>query len=237
MEIKMASIKAINSSSHSKIKIKSNPSYLQSKDKHFAPVVVQEFIRASQEYPIVFIKDAETGQFNVVVLLGLKPTENLFFDEESWQGHYVPHALTLYPFLIHQEEGSDKALLCFDEDSPLVNDVSGEALFDEDGVQNKWLSAKGEAVVDYVEKSGVTQSFIKLLLEKELLSPKTLNLKFEGQEEYTLAGLYVIDEEKLNDLSDNDFSELRKTGALPAIYASLMSMQRISHLARMQSTK
>jgi len=237
MEIKMASIKAINSGSHSKIKIKDNPSYLQSKDKHFAPVVVQEFISASQEFPIVFIKDAETGRFNVVVLLGLKPQENLFFDDKAWQGNYIPRALTLYPFLIHQEEGSEKALLCFDEDSPLVNEVSGEALFDENGVENKWLTAKGEAVVDYVEKSGVTQNFIKLLLSKELLAPQTLNLKFEGQEEYTLGGLYVIDEKKLNDLPDNDFIELRKTGALPAIYAALMSMQRINYLVRRQSKK
>jgi hypothetical protein len=237
VEKKMASIKAINSSSHSKIKVKSNPSYLQCKDKHFAPIVVQEFISASQEFPIVFIKDSETGRFNVVVLLGLKPKENLFFDEKTWQGNYVPKALTLYPFVIHQEEGSDKALLCFDEDSPLVNDVSGEALFDEKGVQNKWLTEKGEAVVDYVEKSEVTQRFIKLILSKELLAPQTLNLKFEGQEEYSLSGLYVIDEQKLNDLSENDFVELRKTGALPAIYASLMSMQRISHLARKQSNK
>jgi hypothetical protein len=237
MEIKMASIKAINSGSHSKVKVKSNPSYLQSKDKHFAPVVVQEFISASQEFPIVFIKDAETGRFNVVVLLGLKPQENLFFDDEAWQGNYVPHALTLYPFLIHQEEGSEKALLCFDEDSPLVNEVSGEALFDENGVENKWLTAKGEAVVDYVEKSGVTQNFIKLLLSKDLLAPQTLNLKFDGQEEYTLGGLYVIDEKKLNDLPDNDFIELRKTGALPAIYAALMSMQRINYLVHRQSKK
>lgn len=231
----MVSIKAINSNSHRDIKVKSNPSYFQCKDKHFAPVVVHEFINASQEFPIVYIKDAETGQFNVVVLLGLKPQENLFYDEKAWQGNYVPRALTLYPFLIHQEKEDDKALLCFDEESPLVNKVSGEALFDENGVENNWLTAKGEAVVDYVEKTGVTQGFIKLLLSKELLSPQTLNLKFEGQDEYTLGGLYVIDEQKFNDLPDSDFIELRQTGALPAIYASLMSMQRISYLAGRQT--
>jgi len=237
MEIKMASIKAINSGAHSKLKVKNNPSYFQSKNKHFAPVVVQEFMSASQEFPIVFIKDAETGRFNVVALLGLKPGENLFFDEKKWQGNYVPKALTLYPFLIHQAEGEDRSLLCFDEDSPLVNDTSGDALFDENGVQNKWLTAKGESVVDYVEKSEITQQFIKMLLDKGLLSSQTLNLKLEGQEEYTLGGLYVIDEQKLNNLSDNDYLELRKTGALPAIYASILSMQRINNLAQRQSNK
>jgi len=237
LERKMTSIKAINSSSHSKTKIKSNPSFIQSKNKHFAPVLVQEFIAASQEFPIVFIKDAETGQFNAVALLGLKPSENLFFNEEVWQASYVPQALTLYPFLIHQEEGSDNALLCFDEDSPLVNEAEGKALFDENGTQEKWLAEQGETVVDYVEKTEITKHFIKLLLGKELLSPQSLNLKIDGQEEYTLAGLYVINEEKLNALSDSDFTELRKTGAIPAIYASLMSMQRVHQLVRRQSAK
>ncbi|AAZ24821.1 SapC family protein [Colwellia psychrerythraea] len=233
----MASIKAINNSAHGNVKVKSNPSFIQSKTKHFAPVVVQEFISASKEFPIVFIKDAETGRFNAVVLLGLKPQENLFFDEKSWQGSYIPEALTLYPFVIHQAEGSDKALLCVDEDSALVNETIGDAFFDEKGVQKEWLTAKGEAVVDYVNKSGVTQNFIQLLLAKELLAPQTLSLNLAGQEEYTLDGLYVINEQKLNDLSDSEFSELRKTNALPAIYAILMSMQCIKKLIDRQSSK
>lgn len=237
MEIYMASIKAINSSSHGKVKIKSNVNFIQSKDKHFAPVVVQEFMGASQEFPIVFVKDTATGRFNAVVLLGLKPSTNLFYAEKSWQASYVPQALKLYPFLIHQEEGSDSAILCLDESSPLVNEETGEALFDENGKQKQWLTAQGEAVVDYIEKTEVTQGFIKLLLAKELLAPQTLNLKFDGEEEYTLGGLYVIDEKKLNALSDEDFIEMRKTGALPAIYAVLMSMQRINQLARKQSAK
>ena len=233
----MAAIKAINSSAHSNVKIKSNPSFIQSKNKHFAPVVVQEFINASKEFPIVFIKDAETGRFNAVVLLGLKPQENLFFDEKSWQGSYIPQALTLYPFVIHQAEGSDNALLCVDEDSPLVNETTGDAFFDEKGVQQAWLTAKGEAVVDYIDKSGVTQNFIQLLLAKELLAPQSLSLNLAGQEEYTLDGLYVINEKKLNDLSDSEFSELRKTNALPAIYAVLMSMPCIKKLIDRQSNK
>lgn len=235
--INMASIKAINSNSHGKIKVKNNPSFIQSKDKHFAPIVVQEFIGASQDFPIVFIKDADTGGFNAVVLLGLKPKNNLFYDEKSWKAGYVPQALTLYPFMIHQDGSSDNALLCFDEDSPLVNERVGEALFDENGTQNEWLIAKGEAVVDYVEKNEITKKFIKLLLSKELLAPQTLNLKLKDEEEYTLSGLYVIDEQKLNALSDEEFIALRSTGALPAIYATLMSMQRINQLVRMQSAK
>ena len=83
MEMNVVNIQAINNTSHSKIKIKDNPSFLQSKDKHFSPLVVQEFAAASQQFPIVFIKDLETGQFNTVALLGLKPGENLFYNEKN----------------------------------------------------------------------------------------------------------------------------------------------------------
>lgn len=228
----MTTIQAINSSAHGKIKIKANPQFIQSKNKHFAPLVVQEFVNASQEFPIAFIKDGETGQFNAVALLGLKPQENLFFDEKSWQASYIPHALTLYPFVIHQEKNKDNAVLCFDQSSPLVNEKSGEAMFDSQGKQKSWLTAKGEAVMDYVEKTAVTQSFIQLLLANELLISRTLNLNLNNQAEYSLHGLYVIDEEKFNALPDDIFLELRKSGALQAIYALLMSMQRINHLAR-----
>jgi len=226
----MANVQPISSTQHGDIKIKANDTLAQSKNRHFAPVVVQEFVPASQEFPIVFIKDSETGTFRSIVLLGLKPEENLFYDQEAWQATYKPEGLTLSPFLLSQ--GEDSSVLCMDQDSDLVNKESGEALFDEQGNQTEWLTVTGEKVVKYVEKTYSTQNFIKMLLDNDLISSQTLNLKLENQEQYTLNGLYSIDEKKLNALSDDAFNAIRKTGALPAIYASLLSMQRIHNLAR-----
>ncbi|KGK01000.1 SapC family protein [Thalassotalea sp. ND16A] len=227
----MADIKAINNSLHGNIKVKANPTLVQAKDKHFAPVVVQEFVAACQEFPIVFVKEGETGQFKSIALLGLKPEQNLFFAEDAWQARYKPQALTLYPFLLNQAPDSEQAILCFDQDSPLINENEGEAFFDSEGKQSAWLSEQGERVVKYVENTYITGNFIKMLLELDLLSSQTLNLKLADQAEYSLNGLYAIDEKKLNALDDEQFAKLRKTGALPAIYASLISMQRIHSLA------
>lgn len=226
--------KAINNSAHGKLKVKSNKDLQQSKDKHFAPVVVQEFIAASQEFPIVFIKDAGTGQFKAIALLGLKPEENLFFRDGTWKAGYKPEGLTLYPFLLHQDKKGENAILCFDESSFLVNETEGEALFDHNGIQNQWLTDKGERLVSYIEKTNSTENFIKLLLDKDLLSPQALNLRLEGEDEYSINGLYVIDEKKINALSTKAFTELRSISALPAIYAALFSLQRINHLARIK---
>lgn len=228
----MVDIKAINNRVHKNIKIKSNNNLQQSKNKHFAPVVVQEFIAASQDFPIVFIKESETGQFKAIALLGLKPDENLFLQNDTWQANYKPEGLTLYPFLLHQEQNSDDGVLCFDQSSFLVSETEGEPLFDENGTQMQWLTDKGERIANYVEKTHSTEHFIKLLLDNDLLSAQTLNLKLAQQEEYSINGLYVIDEKKINALSVEAFTELRNVSALPAIYAALFSLQRISSLSR-----
>jgi len=46
--------------------------------------------------------------------------------------------------------------------------------------------------------------------------------------------LYVIDEKKLDALSDDEFNELRSKGLLPIIYAHLSSMHQIARLAKKQ---
>jgi hypothetical protein len=45
----------------------------------------------------------------------------------------------------------------------------------------------------------------------------------------------VINEERLNNFSDQKFLELRQKGYLPAIYAHLMSLVQIEHLANRKS--
>lgn len=227
-------VEAINKKQHGGLKIKANPTLIQTKNQHFAPLVVQEFVAASQDYPIVFVKDSETGQFKAIALLGLKPGENEFYSHDGWKGNYVPEAFTLYPFLINQPEGQDNAILCFDSAAPLVNDSEGQALFDDQGVQTQWLTDTGERVVQYVEKTQMTQSFITLLIEADILAPQTLTLQLGKDKEYTLNGLYAIDEKKLIALDDDKFNALRKTGAMAPIYASIISMQRINNIVKLK---
>ena len=98
-------------------------------------------------------------------------------------------------------------------------------------VHDKDYLLTGGCLIDFCYPSTFWSEFINILLEHKLLSPQTLNLKLANQEEYTLNGLYVIDEKILHELSDEAFISLRKAGALVAIYAVLMSMQSIKLLA------
>ena len=232
----MANVKIVNSQTHKSTRIEKNPSLVQCKETHFIPIVISEFIDLSKEFPIVFVKDSQTGVFSSVALMGLEPKENLFFNSEIWQSNYTPQLLSFYPFMIQQQD-DEQALLCVDEDSPLVNEVSGEKLFDVDGKQMDWLTAMAEAIVAHLESRSLTHEFIKYLIEKELLTIKTLSIKLENMPEYDLNGLYVINEEQFNKLSDDDFLELKNAGALSSIYAVLMSMRCLNNLVTKKSIR
>ncbi len=43
-----------------------------------------EYGDVQREYPIFFRKDATTGEFMSVALLGFEKNENLFLDEQGW---------------------------------------------------------------------------------------------------------------------------------------------------------
>jgi len=228
-------IEALSNKLHSALKLQQDPCLIQSKNRHFAPLVVGEFVAASQDFPIVFIKEQETGQFKSIALLGIEPGSNVFYSDEGWQGNYRPQAYSLSPFMVSQQDNNTDAILCIDNKSPLISTEHGRAFFDEKNQACDWVSKRGEQVVSYVEQTQVTQQFIKVLLDFELLAPQTLTLKPTGKSETSLNGLYAIDEKKLNALDSNKFDSLRQSGALVAIYASLISMQRIEALVRASS--
>lgn len=48
-----------------------------------------------------------------------------------------------------------------------------------------------------------------------------------------IAGCYVLNEERLNNLSDELFLEIRAKGYLPAVYAHLMSLAQTERLVKL----
>ena len=230
----MANIQPITNVTHAAIKIKNNPHFLHSKNSHMTPVVIHEFTVAAQEFPIVFIKDLETGQFRAIALLGLNSGQNLFISNDQWQALYVPQALTVYPFVLSKDvNNNDSLLLCLDADSSLVNDNQGSALFDDNGQQMPWLAEKGEQLVSLVEKNKLTEMFIKALTDNNLLQAQTLTIETPQGKEYSVDGLYTINQVQLDQLGEQEYSQLRSRGFIAPIYASLMSMQRVQFLAKM----
>lgn len=231
----MNNIVVLNKEIHKNIKIRQDKSYKQAKNQHISILQVHEFVAASSYYPIVFIKDAETGEFRSVAMLGLQPNENLFYNTDRWSVPYVPASIKGYPFLIAPETAS----VCADMSSDLFNETEGSELFNADGSESTYLKGIKDHLSTFTSQSPVTKEFTRFIAEKNFLSPLNLTINTGSKETdaYSLNGLYVIDHKKINELPDDSFLELRHKNYLPAIFAHLASLGTMAVLVQKKSLR
>lgn len=227
----MPNFQALNSHQHQKLKVKTDGKFSHASNSHVVPLSVFELTQAQADYPIVLIKDSQTGQFHLVALVGLKPNENLFNRGECWQAEYIPMQLQGYPLALTQAaENDDKQVVVIDLDAESVSETQGGELFTGDGQQSTLLADKIELMSKFHAQLRATQHFTKLLVSNELVSPQALTVKTKQGEEVNLTGLYIVDESKLNALPSDKFDGLKKENLLAPIYACIFSLQRISRL-------
>ena len=231
-----ASARPLNFVDHGKVKIKPSRHFAHVEKEQIVPLIVHEFASAAAEMPVVFVKNSETGEFTPVAVLGFEQGENVFYGD-SWKGSYVPAVIMHHPFaLMPMQEQEEQMQLVILETDEVLNGTEGEALFNEAGEETKYLEQRKNALGKYFENTFVTKGFVNFLVEKELLAAQTLNIELNGQKRQ-LSGVYIIDERKLNDLSDEDFLAMKKRGYLSPIYAHLFSMQQLNNLARLKANK
>lgn len=228
-------VQPLHNQTHANIKIKNGINIDFMKTQHLAPVVVHEFARVANEFPISFVKNPENDSFQAVAMFGLEQGENLFIENDQWTAGFAPLAVTRYPFGLVKHPEEDQYGIVLDEASPLVSETEGNALF-ENGEETDYLKRRKEALVSFIELSRITDEFTQYLAEKELLIAQTLTVEIQG-EKRDISGIYLIDEKKLNELSDADFLELRKRGYLAPIYAFLTSTHQVGRLARLKAQK
>ena len=230
-----ARIVAIDSQLHREIRIKSDETYEHAKDMHLCLIQIHEFVAASGDYPIAFIKDPDTAEFRSVTLFGLKPRENVFFNADCWQASYIPNAIKLHPWSLTPSPASPSQLtLSLDMDSYLVNKENGRPIFDQSGCETPYLQ-KVKTLIEFVHNQiPASAAFIKHMATIKLLSPHTLTVKtnMESEPTLTINGLYTIDASTLAGLSDADFLELRRRHYLPIIYAHMASLNQVEKIAK-----
>lgn len=227
----MQNFQALNSNQHQNLKIKTDGSYAHAAKSHVVPLSVFELTQAQAEYPIVFIKDSQTGQFHLVALVGLEPNENLFNKSGVWQSEYIPMQLRGYPLaLTPAQDDHNKQIVAIDMNAPSVNETEGDSLFVNGGEQSEALAGKIELMSKLSAQIPATQHFIKQLISYELMSPQTLTVKTNKGKEVDLTGLYIVDESKFNALTPEVLNLLKNENLLAPIYACIFSLQRISRL-------
>jgi len=227
------SLSQISLEAHRLTKVKENTHYHAYKNHHILPIVVHEYASVATEFPIVFVKNADSGKFDSVAMFGFEVNENNFFKEGEWQGYYTPQNMRKEPFSVKATSNEfDNFVLCIDESSDLVSSSEGEALFTDTGEQSDFLKAKQKEIIALLEKTFLTDALIKLLIEKDLLIPRGFTITREDGSKHDVDGIYIVSEQKLQALSKDDYLSLKTKGFLLPIYAHLISLNQIGRLAQ-----
>jgi hypothetical protein len=227
--------KPVNNTDHGHLKIKEKRNFPHVAEEQIVPLVVHEFSAIASQMPIVFVKNKDTEEFQPVAILGFRQGENVFQSTDGWQSVYIPAVITHHPFaLMPVADQENQYQLVMIEPNSATNDVAGEALFDENGVETPYLLKRKEALGRYYENTLITQEFCRTLQKYNLFSPQSLSLDYNGQQ-MKIDGLYLVDEQQLNQLPDEDFLILRKRGYLAPIYAHLGSVHQLYNVARLKA--
>ena len=209
---------------HKGLRLKSGDARFASKNQA-VPLLVTEFPEACLEYPIVFSKGND-GQWMALALTGLSADSNAFVDAQGvWSGRYVPLSLRRYPFIL--AEGADQQFsLAADLSAPQLG-TEGEALFDEKGEPTELARNILNLLGEFQAQAKVTGAVIGKLEEAQLLIQQSLQVRLADGRSATVDGVWIIDEKKLRELSDDKILAWFKGGELTAVHAQMLSLRNL----------
>lgn len=219
---------ALNHEQHKNVKITGQFSAESMEGRHVVPLMLQEFTAAAPHYPIFFLQINEK-QYSAVGVFGLKEGQNLLLKDGKFEGTYLPAAIRCYPFTLAQAS-EEQLILCINEQADNVSNTEGQALFNEDGTQTEFFQGINNFFRDYIDANTANKNVLDQIVEMGLLRADGLQYRDAAGNENRVNGFFVIDQEKFNALSDEQFLTLRKFGVLPAIYAHFASLERIGNL-------
>jgi len=227
----------VNKARHANKKIKQVKGFGFAAPFHIASVMVHEFTRASAIYPLVFLEDKIQDQFRPVALLGFNEGENLFIGAGGkWEASYIPAIIRRYPFALAQTDQQDQFTVCLDEGSDLVSEIDGVPLFTANGEPSEAIENVKRYLGELQQMDALTREFCKYFAEHNLFTPLNMRVR-QGENAKNINGCWVINEERLNTLSNELFLDMRQKHYLPAVYAHLMSLAQVERLMTLKEER
>lgn len=222
---------ALNSETHRNLKIKPSDEGLKFSGKTNSVLLAGiEFPEACKHFPIVFAKVAGQ-QVLPMALLGFRDLENLFVDASGkWKCEYVPAYIRRYPFVLAKGDAGQQLTVCIDESYPGFGADEGQPLFDKKGEATDYLKGVLTFLQDYQTQIERTDIFLQTLQEFDLLMDVAANVSLPGGERYSMTGLMMVDERKLQALPDEKVVRLFRSSELAWIYSHLLSIGNFSRL-------
>jgi hypothetical protein len=232
----MTTLAPLSSDKHAKLKVTESGDYSRYRDQNLIPIVTKDFFNLAAEFPLVFVTRDRPDEFVPVAIMGLRKGQNLYCQTEQWPAQVIPVSFGNAPFAIARADtDSDQYVVLVDEDSPLLSESEGNAIFNEHGNKTVYAEKRVEALIDTTQQALNTHNICKQLQDMNLLITHKIQLQHRPDAtRYNIEGIYIIHEKALNELPDEDFLTLRKQGLLPLIYAHLSSLQQLRRISQMQ---
>lgn len=193
---------------------------------HVAPLTVTEFGLAALSYPVIFVGET----YQPVAVLGLNQGQNLFIgDDGAWDfDAYVPGYVRRYPFVLAEDKQADRMIVCIDRNAPMLSDKPEMPFFDK-GEPTDLTKNAIEFCNNFETERRRTESFVQLLKDLDLFATREANFTPQNPDgtqgaPQRIAEYFAVSDEKLNALPAEKLKELQGNGALPQIYAHLVSL-------------
>jgi hypothetical protein len=222
----------LNREKHRQLRIKTGYGAALGDAAMYAMTYPMEFRDIQGCYPILFTKDANTGGFFAVALLGFEADQNLFLQDDGWDASYIPASVRRQPFLIATggEDDNKDPVVSLDLDNPRVSQDEGEALFDGEGGSTEFLEKQIALLHKLHHGLQHGRGFIDTLIQHELLEQITLDITFNDGRNKSLQGFYCIAEERLYQLKGEVLESLNQAGYLQPIFMAVASLSRVRGL-------
>ena len=239
----MPKYEVLNIESHKNISILTN--FCKEHGDQVSSIVTfpTEFGNIQSEYPILFRKDAETGEFGSFAMLGFQANENLFLTDKGWNGDYVPAALAKGPFVIgfqNQEsigKSAREPVINIDLEDPRVVESEGEALFNKQDKLTPYVENITTILSNIHHGLDFSKQMFSVFLEYDLIEPVTIDVEFNNGEKVKVQGCYTIHEEKLKALNAEALDKLNRSGFLQAAYMVIASLYNIKKLINLKNAR
>ena len=190
-----------------------------------------EVALAAADYPLVLLKDAQTGRFHLASLLGFGDNRNLFVLNGSWHATYLPETVLRYPFFL---DPAAPLGLAIDEGSALLGG-HGERLFRDDGSLSSATLTMQERIQHMMRDRTAMTEFVDQIVGMRLVRPLRITLAYDAGNQAEIGGLYGIDQFALEALDGESLHRLNQQGYLAPMHVMLASLLQLNRLEQLHN--
>ena len=191
-----SSIEVLDDTQHQELNIDFKAARRASR-KEIIPVVISEFHSLMFHYPIIFVKDPDTGEFACSILLGVSAEANLLDQHDMRSDESLPLNIRRLPLLaIEAQAGDERPLIGIN-----IGRGEGDYIFKHksDAFESA-IAAVGEIYDSYKQ----TKDYVKKIVALDLISKLHAEIRYTDKPTLTLDGLYGIDINKIGRISERD---------------------------------